>query len=976
MPRPNVPTGATFHAGSRLEGAHPHPYRCVTMDGLPTGTITFLMTDIEGSTRLWEAHPEHALGMFARHDELVEGAVTGHAGQVIGARGEGDSRFAVFPEARDAVAAAAAIVRGILNEPWQPVPLRVRIGVHTGLAHLRADDYYGSDVNRCARIRSLAAGGQVLVSGNTVSLVGDALPDGVRLRDLGEHRLKDLSRPERIYQLAADDLPSDFPPLRSLSSYRTNLPTQTTSFIGRDEEIEEVTKAIEAARLVTLAGGGGVGKTRLALQVASGMLDRFVDGVWFVPLAALSDPELVAGQVAQSLGLPEEPGRDELDAIANHLRAHTTLVVLDNCEHLLASCAELCKALLEACPDLRVLATSREPLGVSGEQLWRVPTLPAPDARSALPAEALLEFESVRLFVDRAVLASPRFLLTHDNAVAVARICGGLDGIPLAIELAAARVRVITPGEIADRLDDRFGLLTGGARTGLRHHRTLRATIDWSHDLLSDEERTFFRRASVFAARFRLEAAEDVACDGLSADVLDLVSSLVDRSLLLATDDDGTMRYEMLSTVREYGLERLSEAGEDAAIRARHAAHFAALAARAELIGPAEAEWLARLEAEHDDLRAALEWSFRSEPETGLATAGRLWRFWMVHGHHREGRRMLEAALRAAPADAPSRRRALRGLGIMAVKLGDHAVARDVFEECLALARARGGEPEVAGSLADLGNALLAQGDLTGARAYLSEGMGILRRLGDERGAATVLVNLGNLTYRLGDYAGAREMYEEALEIRRRFGDRGAVAALLGNLGVVADVTGDDDRAIELQEEALGIRRELGDRGGIANSLGNLASLALARGEVERARALSEETLALFRALGDRSDIAMALLTLADVVGGDADARPLYEEALAIAHELGERAPAGFALEGIARLAIGDGRHARGATLLAAANRLHAETGNRLTAEERARTDAALAAARAALGSEAYEAAVERGRDMDMEEALTLATGE
>ena len=560
------------------------------MPDLPTGTVTFLLTDIERSTHLWEQHPEAMPAALARHEVLVSEVVQEHGGVVVKSRGEGDSLFAAFARAVDAVVAAGALQQVLHAEPWpEGLVLRTRLAVHTGDAELRAGDYYGAAVNRCARLRAIAFGGQTLLSLATQELVRDRLPVGATLRDLGEHRLRDLVRPERVFQLDVPGVPTELRPLRSLEAFPNNLPVQLTSFIGRERELAEVKQLLEHHRLVTFTGAGGTGKSRLSLQVAADLMDAYPDGVWLVELAPLTDPRLVPGAVADVLGLREEAGRPLLGTLADVLRTKALLLILDNCEHLIGACAELAEALLRQSTQLRILASSREALGIAGEQPFRVPSLSLPDPRrlsSTTPdlATALSQSEAVRLFIDRVVTIQPHFHVTNRNAPAVAQICHRLDGIPLAIELAAARVKVLPVEQIASRLDDRFRLLTGGSRTALPRQQTLRALIDWSYDLLSETERTLLRRLSVFAGGWTLEAAEAVcAGDGVDEyDVLELLTHLVDKSLALPEEHDGDVRYRLPETVRQYARDRVLEAGEAAPLAERHLAYCLAFSERAE----------------------------------------------------------------------------------------------------------------------------------------------------------------------------------------------------------------------------------------------------------------------------------------------------------------------------------------------------------------------------------------------------------
>ncbi|HZO88686.1 MAG TPA: adenylate/guanylate cyclase domain-containing protein, partial [Chthonomonadaceae bacterium] len=464
---------------------------------MDSGTLTFLFTDIEGSTRLWEQHPEAMRSALARHDVLLQEAIEQHSGHVF--KTIGDAFCAAFDAAPSALAAALSAQRALASEDWQaPIRLRVRMALHTGAAEARGGDYFGPPLNRVARMLAAGHGGQVLLSQAACDLLGDALPEGVSLRDLGRHRLRDLQQSEHLYQLLHPNLPADFPPLRSLEAFAHNLPVQLTSFIGREKEMEEIKRLLSTAHLLTLTGSGGCGKTRLALQVAADRVEEYADGVWLVELAAIADLGLVPQTVAVALGVSEEPNRPLGETLANYLRPKSLLLVLDNCEHLLTACAQLADTLLRTCPKVRILASSREGLGLLGEALYHVPSLSLPDEKRLPTLEQLSQYEAVRLFVERAVLSRPDFAVTAQNAASVVQICSRLDGIPLAIELAAARARALAVEQLAQRLDDRFRLLTGGSRTALPRQQTLRALIDWSYDLLSEAERTLLRRLSVF----------------------------------------------------------------------------------------------------------------------------------------------------------------------------------------------------------------------------------------------------------------------------------------------------------------------------------------------------------------------------------------------------------------------------------------------------------------------------------------------
>jgi predicted ATPase/class 3 adenylate cyclase len=846
------------------------------MPDLPTGTVTFLFTDIEGSTRLWEQHPEAMEAALARHDALALEIVQQHAGRVVKHRGEGDSLFAVFARAADAVSAALSLQQSLCQGPWPAeTALRVRMALHTGEATVREGDYLGPAVNRCARLRAAAHGGQVLLSQATCDQVRDTLPAGAGLRDLGARRLKDLQQPEHIFQLLHPALPGEFPPLRSLETYAHNLPAPLTRFIGREREIAETKRLLATTRLLTLTGSGGCGKTRLALQVAADLLEEYADGVWLAELAALADPALVPQAVASALGVREEPGRPLSQTLGEYLRSRHLLLVLDNCEHLLLVCAQLTDTLLRACPKLRILATSREGLGIGGEQTYRVPSLSLPDLKQLPPLDRLLEYEAVQLFADRAGLAQSNFAVTQTNAPAVVQVCQRLEGIPLALELAAARVKLLSVEQIAARLDDAFRLLTGGSRTALPRQQTLRALIDWSYDLLSEAERTLLRRLSVFAGGWTLEAAEAV-CAGEEIEereVLDLLGhlvdkSLIDKSLLRQVEEEerpapegsqqsgrhgreavvvpaveGEARFSMLETIREFGRERLVDSGEEGSLRRQHAEFFLALAERAdlELVGPNQAAWLARLKAEHYNLRAVLEWCVLHPEHTdiGLRSAAGLVLYWDVHGHYTEGSGWLERLL--GNSDHASREEHAKGLqaaGDFARLQGENSRAVELASQSLALAREIGDNQVVARSLQILSSVTYIRGDVASARVLAAESLSIFRELGDKPGVARSVHQLGVLSLREGDYAEAGARFEESLAMNREQGNGQRIALSIYCLALVAQGRGDYRAADACLRESVAIAQGLGYQRILVMCVEGFAAGAAAEGRNEQAARL------------------------------------------------------------------------------------------------------------------------------------------
>ena len=695
----------------------------------------------------------------------------------------------------------------------------VRCGLHAGVDESRDNDFFGTNVNRAARIMSAAHGGQMLVSQTVADLVRNRLPRTVVLRDLGTVRLRDLSGPEHVWQVIAPELRHEFPALRSLEVTPNNLPHQLTTFVGREREMAEVRNLLASTRLLTLCGTGGLGKTRLSLQTAADVVDLYPDGVWFVELASLTDARLVPELVAAVLGVKEEAGRPVIEPLLRFVKDRTLLLLLDNCEHLAQACAELAAQLLQAGPRLRILATSRESLRVRGETIYPVQALSVPDARRNLSLTALLEYESVSLFVDRARAARPRFELTEANASAVTEICQRLDGIPLALELAAARLRALSVETIAARLQDRFRLLTSGDRTALPRQQTLRALIDWSHDLLTEGERILFRRLAVFAGGWTLEAAEAVCTGGAiqRAMVLDLLAQLADKSLV-ATDSK-TGRYALLETVRQYAQERLAASGDEFAIRAQHRGYYVDLAERArpELLGPRQAEWLKRIDFDADNFLYAHASCMQDD------SAGRA------------GLQLVTALKQYF------HRRGLLGL------------AQRVMSEALAHPGAQARDAERSRAQFSIGQICNFLGRYRDALGHLEESIAIAREIGDQRRVESALQQLGFVLEGLGDLAGATKCYDESIVLARELGNKREIASALSNRAQLHRLRGTFDAAQPLHEEVLGLVRELGDHEGIAIALLNLAMIAIGRGNTDDACGMLLEALSITVATGSRS---------------------------------------------------------------------------------------------------------------------------
>jgi predicted ATPase/DNA-binding CsgD family transcriptional regulator len=910
------------------------------MPALPTGTITFLFTDIEGSTHLLrELRTEYAT-VLADYRRLLASAVQARGGLEVDA--PGDAVFFAIPRATDAVAAAIAAQRAIHAHAWPGgAAIRVRIGLHTGEPLAAETGYVGMDVHRAARICSAAHGGQILLSQATWALVADDLPDGVTLLDLGEWRLKDLPHLERLYQAVVPDLPAKFPPLRTLDSFPNNLPRELTSFVGRQCEMAEIKALLESALLLTLTGAGGSGKTRLALHVAADVVDQYPDGVWWVELASLSEPAFVPQAVATALGIREHRGRSVTDVLCEHIGQRTLLLVLDNAEHLLLACATLVDSLLRHCGGLRVLATSREALGVEGEQSYPVPPLAVPAPGMLLAVGTLAQSEAVCLFVDRATAARPGFALNEQNAAAVLEICRRVEGIPLAIELAAARIKALSVPQIAQRLGDQFSLLTGGVRTGLPRHQTLRAAMDWSYDLLTDRERDLFRRLAVFTGGFGLEAAEAI-CAGTGLEppaILDLLTRLVEKSLVFVETRDAEHRYRLLEPVHQYALTRSQQNDEASAIAIRHRDFYLALAEQGHcgLASVDRAAWRARIELDHENIRAALRRSIDTgDPEQAARLGAAMARFWVSRGFLHEGRtRLGELRRHEAQMSAGTRARLLTGVGLLAFEIGDHEQA-EVARQALAIFRALRDREELEVCARLLGMVEVERGNYGPAAALLEEAGSLARERGDVEAEGEALRQRGYLAAKQGDYSRAAQDLERSLAVARRSGRRRSIGLALGHLAQTYHYRGASDQAIVMLREALAHLEAVEHGTGIAYFL-NVLGLAL-------------------REQGDQRGAAEA-----------------YRRDLAFSRETGYKWGIAHSLIGCAALAAAGGGAPSAIGLLGAADRLVREIDYTLPSAEQTRLHRLTDDLRRTVDSDAFAVGWRSGQAMPVDEAVEWA---
>jgi predicted ATPase/class 3 adenylate cyclase len=914
------------------------------VSGLPTGTVTFLFTDLESSTRLWEDYPEAMRDALAQHDALLNRAVETHTGQVI--KGTGDGLHAVFTTADAAGMAAVAGQQALLRASWGPVgALRVRMALHTGVADQRGTDYFGPVLNRAARLAEVAHPGQVVCSQATADLLRDSLPPSVSLRDLGRHRLRDLSRPEVVFEIHHPDLPADFPPLQTLDAFPGNLPTERTPLIGRSRELARLTGLLDQHRLVTITGVGGVGKTRLAVQLAADVVDRFPDGTWLVALASIRDPALVPSTVAAALGVPERPPRKLIDVLCDAIGSRELLLVLDNCEHLLDSTARLVDTLLDVCPAMRVVTTSREGLGVDGEQSWPTPSLALPESDTPDNFRDVAHADAVTLFVERARAAWPDFELSVSNASAVAALCRRLDGIPLAIELAAARVSTLGPQDILERIDQRFLLLTGGSRTALERHQTLQAAVDWSYELLDDRERRLFDRLSVFAGGFTLEAACAVAADdeATEVEVLDVLGDLVAKSMVIADRSGASVRYRLLETLRQYGRERLADESDVEATRDRHAHYYLNLeeTLSERFFGPDQIAIAEQRLGEAENRSAAFDWFVeRGAARLALRLAVVL-RGPTNWGSPGETLRRFEVALAlAATLPASERVDPLAAAAWTAVTAGELTRAPELADESIACARQAGVAPDTF--------------------AFAARGLAAFWQ---------------------GNQRGAIEAMEHSVEIARAADDSSArrrtqLGSVLMQACFVLSQGGETERAIAMGEEALVVARRVGGPFLLAQACFQLG-LAYRSTDLERAARLLDESLALPSSPGmseaGRAWTHLAIGQLRSALGDQAAALGEFAATVEAARQMGDRMVLPTALQGMARTCRQLGRLHDAARLLAAADGLAEQVGSTGGPADLTARNRAAARLRELLGDEHFDSEWKFGRSLSFQDAITLA---
>lgn len=945
------------------------------MNELPRGTVTFLFTDIEGSTKLWQQFPDAMPAALARHHEILNSAIQAHNGYVF--QIIGDAFCAAFATAFDGLDAALDAQRTLHDDAWGKTgAIRVRMALHTGAAEVRAGEFTsgeyvsGITLSRAARLLSAGHGGQILLSSPSAELVREQLPQNIALRDMGAHRLKDLVQPQQIFQILANDLPQDFPALKTLDTLPNNLPIQLTSFVGREKEIAQIVDLLTAdrrpqtaenessvrrpssvVRLLTLTGAGGSGKTRLSLQVAAEVIEEFEKGAWFVELAPIADASLAPNAVMSALELREDAGRAPLDALTDFLRAKKLLLILDNCEHLIDACAQLAHHLLKQCPNLKVLATSREALGVAGEVTYQVPPLGLPDLRTLTPV-SLSQYDAVKLFIERAVSVQPNFTITNANAPAIAQICFRLDGIPLAIELAAARIKLFSPEQISARLDDRFRLLTSVSRTAMPRQQTLHAAIDWSYSLLSEQERVLFRRLAVFAGGWTFDAAEQVCTDDGEAipespslkafDILELLSHLVDKSLVVTEAQEQETRYRMLETIRKFSQEKLLQSGERENLQERHLQFYVNFTKEAalNLTRMDAVEWRKRLAPDHDNIRLAIECAGKSQnTQRELQLICAVQDFWLTCGYLVEGRERTVTALEHA--------RAIKGTVLYANALCAAAWITSF------------------------------QGDFGISQSFAEQALEIYRKHDDIRGIAETLKLLGVIAIDSKDYAKAEPLLEQALQLGSKSNQD--TTGLLMNMGWAALGLGKYSLARERLEQVLNISLKDGYKLRASETLVGLAEVDLREGRYEAASNRIQTSLRMQKEIGDKWLIGVALGVSAWISVLEHDWNAAFsrlQASIEIRREIGDLGGLVWCLEKLGQVAFGRGSWVKAVKIFGAAASVRATMGSSMEPFDRVEYERSLESLHAELGQERFSAEWDAGSKLTLEQAIEFALGE
>lgn len=906
------------------------------MNNPPSGIVTFLFTDIEGSTRLSQEYPETIHSAIEKHHLIMQDAIESNNGFVFD--NVGDAFYCAFESPEDAVNAAVIAQKNLANHKWDDVVIKTRIGIHSGAAEWNGKNYMGYiTLARTARVMSASYGEQIIISNDTFELFKNNIFSELLLRDLGERRLKDLIQPVRLYQIVAEGIREEFPPLKTLDARPNNLPVQLSSFIGREEEMKQIKNSLKEKRLLTLTGPGGTGKTRLSLQIAAEIIDDFENGVWFVELASLIEPDLLPNAIMQALGIKEQPKQKVEDTLAEYLQDKELLIILDNCEHLITACSVLSEKILQNSLKLKILATSREALHCSGEQIHKTLSLETPDPKVKESPEQLTQYEAVRLFVERALSVNKNFRVNNENAPALAEICHKLDGIPLAIELAAARIKILSVEQIYERLDDRFKLLTGGRRTALPRQQTLKALIDWSYDLLSDKERILWSRLSVFSGGWNLDAAEEICSDITiinKEEILDLLSNLTDKSIVIFNQENN--RYGMLESIKQYGHQKMIKSDEYKNIMNSFLIFYIELAEATikNFRGNRAAFWINIINCEYKNIEKGLIWSLdNNENESGARIVGSLAQYWFILGNLSEAMRWLEAVIKKQPETMDTYFcRVNYFIGKFARLNGDFEKAKNFLKRSLLYWREAGNEQGITDTLNSLGVNEFDQGNFEQAAEYYEENLKIYRKSENKKGIAVTLNNMGNVVSNLENFTKANKLYEECLAIRRELKDELGIGITLNNLGVLAFEQGEYLKASELLNESMQIRLEIGDRNGVTISLLNLGHTAYNQGEYLKASNFYKESLKICIDMGDKPLMADSLNNLGKAAlehEGTEQALKFIEESLAINRDIGSQSQIAICLYFLGRIAFLKKEYEKAGEYYYESLNIYKETGNK-----------------------------------------------
>ncbi|MFZ1461879.1 MAG: tetratricopeptide repeat protein [Ignavibacteria bacterium] len=874
----------------------------------PTGNVTFLFTDIEGSTKLAQDFSEALPFALERHNTILREAVGLNNGFMF--KTIGDAFCCAFGNAHEAVRAATDAQIKLNSEKWKDAVIKVRMGIHTGKSEWNGSDYMGYvTLARTQRIMSAAYGGQILISENVYEMFSE---NSISVRDLGNRRLKDLIQPVNLYQILSTEIPADFPPLKTLDARPNNLPVQLTNFIGRETDISEIKKTLTNSRLITLLGPGGTGKTRLSMQIAADMIDEYSNGVFIAEIAQVSEPSLIIQTVMNSLGVNEVKGQSQDLTLSEFLKEKEMIIIMDNCEHLIKECAEIAEKLLLKCRKLKIIATSREALNCSGERTYKVPPLSLPDQNLKNSPEKLTQYEAVRLFIERALVINQEFRVTNENAPALANICYQLDGIPLAIELAAARINVLSLDGINERLRDRFKLLTGGKRTALPRQQTLRALIDWSYDLLSEKEKILWQRLTIFSGGWTFEASEKVCSDEIleEYEILDLLGNLIDKSLVKVTETDNVFRYTILETIKKYGNEKLTESGKRDELQEKYFNYFFELAKDSEtgLTGNEQKEWINKMALENENIRECLNWSLKYNPESSLKMSVALGKFWELRSHFTEALESLRKRIDISEsAELIWKAKAIYWTGFFYIHQGKYAESKKYLNQCLVIFNETNNKEGEALTMISLATIGLFETDYESLFSYSEKSLSLSKEINNRSYIARNKQNTALGLMQQGKYEDARSMFQESITVYRELNDHAQLAKIIGNIGALEYLLSNFDKARSAFEESLQIRLELGDRQGIAIALCNLGSVAYMVKDFDESQRWLEESLEITEEIGDKRISVTTLGTLGSIAVDSGDyskAVKLHRRSIEIADEIGDKYSMAKGIEGFAMILV------------------------------------------------------------------------